>query len=245
MRGISIIFAGVLWLTALVSAQEVQDVCADPKLEHFDCTAIEPYQVDPSQLERFRADPDFAYDLHASIAQRTPTFDFWQWLTERLEGLLGPVDDGFLDTGLLIIAIVIVMLGVFFIARSGGRLPFSRSEKGGTVLMPDAHELASMDYAALCRSAESAGQYREALRYTYLHVLQLLDQAGLINYRPDKTNRAYRLELERTDLRDGFAQVTRAYERAWYGGYSVSRSQFEQQRSAAAALQEAQPAVAT
>lgn len=244
MRGIAIILAGLLSLTAPATAQEREAICADPKLEHFDCTAIQPYQVDASQLERFRADPDLVYDLDASVAQRTPTFDFWQWLTERLEGLLGPVDDGFLNTGLLIIALVIVMLGVFVIARSGGRLPFSRSEKGGAVLMPEAQELATMDYAALGRGAESAGQYREALRYTYLHVLQLLDQAELINYRPEKTNRAYRLELEQTDLRDDFAQVTRAYERAWYGGYPVSRGQFDQQRSAAAALQEAQ-AVAT
>lgn len=71
--------------------------------------------------------------------------------------------------------------------------------------------------------AEAAGQYAIAVRLLYIALLKALQDAGMIRYRKDFSNRDYRQQLERSALRADFVRVTRAYERYWYGKYPIDR----------------------
>ena len=50
-----------------------------------------------------------------------------------------------------------------------------------------------------------------------LATLQGLATAGLIHWRPEKTNRDYLRELREAALRDPFADITRVFDFAFYG----------------------------
>ena len=78
--------------------------------------------------------------------------------------------------------------------------------------------LLEADWAARLRSAIEDGDSRLAIRYSYLDVLQSLQQRGLIAYRQDKTNAAYARELPES-MQAPFRAISRQYEYAWYGAF--------------------------
>ncbi len=82
------------------------------------------------------------------------------------------------------------------------------------------------DLEALALAARNAGQLREAVRYRYLHSLQLLEKAGLIARTKDKTNMDYLRELGRTGYHQPFASITLQYEYVWYGRMPLSETQY-------------------
>ncbi len=70
-----------------------------------------------------------------------------------------------------------------------------------------------------------ANEARLAIRYSYMLLLQLLQQKGQIQYRPDKTNYEYYHELNETYKKD-FRILTRQYEYAWYGNFEVAEDSY-------------------
>ena len=77
--------------------------------------------------------------------------------------------------------------------------------------------LLEMDWEKALREALQSGDARAAIRFSYLRLLQLLQQRELIAYRPDKTNMDYYRELAEKPQRQAFRTVSRQYEWAWYG----------------------------
>jgi len=78
------------------------------------------------------------------------------------------------------------------------------------------------------RNAVKEGNYKLAIRSGYLLILQLLNEHQLIQYRADKTNYDYAYELRDTRYKLPFKQLTRQYEFAWYGDYSVAEESFRE-----------------
>jgi hypothetical protein len=72
------------------------------------------------------------------------------------------------------------------------------------------------NWDARLQEAKAAGNTRLVVRYSYMQILQSLQERGLISYRPDKTNTAYYRELTE-GLRQPFRSISRQYEYAWYG----------------------------
>jgi hypothetical protein len=71
----------------------------------------------------------------------------------------------------------------------------------------------------LLKAAIAAGDTRLSIRYSYMRLLQLLQERSLIAYRPDKTNFQYYRELADSPYRQSFRDLSRQYEYAWYGNY--------------------------
>lgn len=89
-------------------------------------------------------------------------------------------------------------------------------------------ELLSIDWEQRLRAAYEKPDLRLAIRYSYMWLLQLMQERGLIQYRNDKTNNDYYHELSETQYRQPFRQLTREYEFAWYGHYPVSDAAYTQ-----------------
>lgn len=75
--------------------------------------------------------------------------------------------------------------------------------------------------------AEKSGNYRSAVRYTYLQALNYMASKNWIQLSPDKTNYQYLRELGGKPFRNDFARVTLHYEYAWYGNFSIDRELYE------------------
>lgn len=76
---------------------------------------------------------------------------------------------------------------------------------------------------SLLERAENAGQYDVAVRLLYIQLLKELQDAGLIQYRRDYSNRDYQKQLVGKAVLTDFRDVTIDYERYWYGKYAIEK----------------------
>lgn len=76
---------------------------------------------------------------------------------------------------------------------------------------------------SLLERAERAEQYDIAVRLRYIALLKQFNDAGLIRYRRDYTGRDYRHQLSGHALQPAFTEVTKLYERYWYGRYPIDQ----------------------
>ena len=74
---------------------------------------------------------------------------------------------------------------------------------------------------SLLERAEQAGQFAIAIRLLYIQLLKELQDAGLIRYRRDLSNRDYHRQLAGRAELEEVRTVTQDYERHWFGNYSV------------------------
>ena len=88
-------------------------------------------------------------------------------------------------------------------------------------------DILDTDWEKLLQQATRTGEPRNAIRYSYMLLLQLLQRNQLIQYRSDKTNYQYLADLTNTPYKQAFRQLSRQYEYAWYGNFPVARTAYE------------------
>ena len=81
--------------------------------------------------------------------------------------------------------------------------------------------------ALLSQQAAARGDYRNAVRYQYAYILQLLNEKGFIRYQAQKTNNQYQNEMVKLPLSPDFAIITLQFEYVWYGGFKLEKQQYE------------------
>lgn len=93
----------------------------------------------------------------------------------------------------------------------------------------------AINYQQEIDKAAGQGNYRLAIRLMYLRILRNLAERNIIQYKQDKTNFDYLMQLHPTVYYKDFFRVTRHYEYSWYGEFNVSldayaiiRNEFEQ-----------------
>ncbi|MGB3543099.1 DUF4129 domain-containing protein [Rubrivirga sp.] len=185
----------------------------------------------PDIVERYRADPDFKY---ADPEVEGPSLwdRFWSWLERTF---WDPIYDSTTAEGrdIILVLVAVVALG-WVVARllrtegSFGVLARRDRDAPGVGLL-DVDDIAQVDLEARLRDALAASDYRQAVRVRYLAVLQDLDAAGALEWRRDKTNRQYVLEVghRSPDLADSFRKTTRVFDAVWYGERPVSASRYD------------------
>ena len=134
----------------------------------------------------------------------------------------------------MITALWLIIIGVFvaivigFLASSNIHL-FRR--RAATVLHSDEgvseENLFTINYTDEIRSAVNAGNYRLAIRLWYLQTLKNLAEDELITYKQESTNSQYLQQLYDTNFYKPFRLLTRNFEYAWYGQFSLSQHAFE------------------
>lgn len=180
---------------------------------------LTPRDPGAAALQKLRSDEDLKYPPYKASKDWRPKW--LQDLAAWAAGNLRSIRNGMLIVlGLLVIAVVILFMGKndipVFRWRSKRRNPeFEATE-----------ESVQTDLEALALSARNAGQLREAVRFRYLHALQLLENGGLIARTKDKTNMDYLRELVRTSYHKPFAAITLQYEYVWYGKMPLNEAQY-------------------
>ncbi|MCA1803255.1 MAG: DUF4129 domain-containing protein [Rhodothermaceae bacterium] len=85
----------------------------------------------------------------------------------------------------------------------------------------DVDDIRDRDFLNMAGEMAEKGDYRSALRYRYLHLIQLLAAGKLIVWRPDKTNHDYLRELAGTQVREAFRYMTYLFNYTWYGHFDL------------------------
>lgn len=194
-----------------------------------------------------RAVPDTAW---ARLADRET-----YWYASMVEGskpapqpsrgwsVLESLIEFFSTTGgkVLLVVFMVLVVGYIVYRIVGAEGLFTRRKRLQKAVQ-DGEEISPEDlerglWEERYRAAAEAGDYRQALRYGHLHLLQLLVRASLIQYRADRTNYDYAAQMAGTAHVPAFRELARAYEYAWYGAYPTDAQAFGRYDAALTGLQ--------
>ena len=94
----------------------------------------------------------------------------------------------------------------------------------GTDEIPE--DIFAINYQREIDKAAGKGNYRLAVRLMYLRLLKQLSDRNIIQYKQDRTNFDYLMQLSPTKYYDSFFRLTRHYEYAWYGHFDVEEAKY-------------------
>jgi len=191
----------------------------------YDSSTVAVRVLPDDVLRPYRDDP--AYHYLRAQAPASWWDRFKQWLWERLTApfrsqAAGPV------TRVLLYVLVAAAVGyalLRLLRMDAGGLFYARPADG-RLRMEEEGDLAGLDLDRLIDEAVTVGDYRRAVRLSYLRLLQHLSARGLITWRAEKTNRDYAEELGASPLRAPFARLTALFDHVWYGDFPVDAALF-------------------
>ncbi|NND93770.1 MAG: DUF4129 domain-containing protein [Flavobacteriales bacterium] len=128
---------------------------------------------------------------------------------------------------LLIILVAIVVFLLVKVISSKGNTKLSNEAIVYSELDDIEDDLNKADLESFLEKALSKGDYRLAFRVLYLMALKEMERKNWIDYRKEKTNFNYVFELREREELGQFIELTRAFEKAWYGEYAFGKSDYE------------------
>lgn len=142
-------------------------------------------------------------------------------LLKKITGALGYL------TGALILA----ALGYAFYSFSKNnalKKPVSKNSLPQEPTLETAEDLYGIDFISHIKAAEDHHDFRLALRYHYLRLLQEFSRQSLIRYEKGKTNKQYAEEIKNHKWGPDFLLATRYYNFVWYGEHAIDRENYHQ-----------------
>jgi hypothetical protein len=203
-----------------------------------------PPAVDPVALEGLRAKDDTAKGgAVGRLEVQAPsglgrvaegTVAAYDWVAERVNRLLDGLkklwpkasrpESPSGSASVAAIAVVVaaaLILGILTwrTVRRGASAPVEvESERAAPARDEDPLSRETTQWEARARDLAAAGRWREAVRAFYHAVLVALFEAGLLHYQRGRTNWEYAAALSpQLALRPAFLDLTRIFDREWYG----------------------------
>lgn len=193
-----------------------------------------PLRFDKRKLERLKQDPDLDYS--EKVEEENWWTRFKRYLDLQWQRLLNWLFGDYRGNGLILFLVelipYLILAGIVFFAvwlfirLNPGRAFLEERETGSISLTQEEEIVQSRDINKLIEEAVSRGNFRLAVRYHYLLVLQQLSEGGHITYEFSKTNEEYLKEIDLETLRNQFGQITRIYDFIWYGSFDVTAEIF-------------------
>ncbi len=200
---------------------------------------LRPLDFSEETIQNFKEDPD--YDYSEAIAEdhwwtkfkryiRLQWQRFLDWMFGDYEAplLLAILLDilPYLLLGLLL-AFVLYLFGkinpgnYIFGTPDGGEIHFTEEEK----------IIKTRDIKKLIEKAVASENYRLAVRYHFLYLLQQLSREEIVIYDPAKTDEEYVQEISDGELQGHFRKASRIYDYVWYGDFTPTASDYQKIRN--------------
>ena len=179
--------------------------------------------VTPAQWQQLTEDKAFSYKNDQETIKQPEKHK--PGLMEQMLQILFALFGSGIGNVLLWIVLACVLLYVAYrFLQNKESFLFSRNKRNMSDTSPpqESGDVAATDWEQLLQQANENNDTRLAIRYTYMWLLQMLQERELIRYRTDKTNYDYYTELADTAFKQPFKQLSRQYEYAWYGHYTIS-----------------------
>ncbi len=219
---------------------------ADSSTEiRYDDSQLTIREIHTNDLETYRNDPDFDYEVIKTDATWWNNFKTWagnlllqffEWLF-GVEKAVGFLASFFRWIPYVLLGILIFILIKFFLNIHASGLQRSKSNQGLVSLSEEEHIIKNEDIRKLIEEALQNQNYRLAVRYYYLLILQLMSEQQLIAWEPQKTNDDYLKEIERQELKLPFGKITRLYAFIWYGNFDIDEVGYKRAETAFSSLQ--------
>jgi len=207
----------------------------DDTVVQYDDQEINAIDITEKQLEPFRADDKFNYEIEKVDNSWWEGLKNWFYniLRRFFEWLFG-VDaapsyiTAFLKyVPYLLLGLLLYLLIRFFIKANTKNILFSKSNENTVLLSEEERIMKTEDIQSLIKKALEEKNYRLAIRYYYLYLLNLLTERELITWELQKTNEDYLQELSQSKLKPLFQKVTLLYDYIWYGEFQIDGEGYE------------------
>jgi hypothetical protein len=181
---------------------------------------------DLAPLQEIFARPEFQWEESQPLVIPNWLDRILNWLDQ----LSNRVVNALLPYGripLIITAVLLFLLSLFFISRS-----LSRSLVQEAQLEVEGNEnddlMTSKGAFKRAENLSMQGDYRNAIRYLYLSSLLVLDEQGVMRYDRSRTNREYlRSVSSRPELAKPLRDVIEVFDRTWYGFEDVDENTYK------------------
>ena len=205
-----------------------------PRQEYFD-SKINERKFDEKKWEELVKDFDYSEKLFEDYDEE---FDTSQ--TNQNANTISPSDNsrnsssafwaGFFQI-LFIVVVVLVIVAVLINMLGAGNIFAPRSRKFSTndtnfSIEKIENNIHETDLERYIREAVREGNYAIAIRLYYLAIIKELSLSKMIKWKRDKTNRTYLSEIRSTNLFQPFREVTRIFERVWYGEGQIGENEY-------------------
>jgi len=128
---------------------------------------------------------------------------------------------------------IIILVVIYFIFKNAGGFSFGSEKRkikydiSEEKRDEDLENIENNNFQLLIQKAKSEGDFRRAVRYYYLWVLQKLTDKNLISWNKDKTDYDYFIELGQHPIKEDFSTNTYIYDHTWYGNFHLNSGEFE------------------
>ncbi len=129
---------------------------------------------------------------------------------------------------ILLIIIITGFVGILAWYIITNNISFKKNKKLTKPVNPDEmpEDIFAINYMNEVDKAVAQGNFRLAIRLQYLRMLKSMAERNIINYKQEKTNLDYMMELQPTIYYNNFFRTTRHYEFAWYGEFPVNQETY-------------------
>lgn len=176
---------------------------------------VEVREVNKKAVEALKKDEAFWY-ANLKPQKEEPSIPFWKrgWVKTLMWIII-------IASFVAVILLFLSSSNVFLFRRRSKKIA-AEEERGE--LQEDIHTL---DFDSELKKALTKEDYRLAIRYLYLKKLKELSDAGLIQYRQERTNQDYVMQLFGSAHYKDFFRLTRHFEYAWYGKFTIAADHFK------------------
>ncbi len=215
----------VLFVKSVTAAQEEKPAVIQRLL--LDSTDVNVRKPTAEKILPFLSDPDFQYDREP---QQTNTLlqklKFWIW--DKIFRFFSSNTLRTLWSFLpyLIVAVVLVFVISRLMKVNVSGLFYRTSEKVSLDFKEIDENIGTSTLQDLIEEAVREKKYRRAIRLLYLNVLKSLTIKGHIDWKLDKTNNDYLREINLSNIKQPFAEITRLFEYIWYGEFQLDDDHF-------------------
>jgi len=195
---------------------------------NYDTTSLEQRKLSDSLVKKMQADKDFWY----------ANKEFEKEKKEKQKQKDDNYDINYIPLGqrtwfqtLIWIIIIGGFAAFLMIYLSGSNVSlFRKSSK--TIRSDEEAEIVTEDIFAINYQKEidkavAQQNYRLAVRLMYLRLLKNMSEKNIIQYKQDKTNFDYLMQLHGTRYYTNFFRITHNYEYSWYGKFDVSEEAYK------------------
>lgn len=185
---------------------------------------VEQRTVSSAQWEKASGDLDYSRDVPKppkppkERPNQQPRDSFFSFLNSPFWGLL-------LQVVAILLAVAAIGYGIYRMLQEPRNKRIARDGVEITEDNLDAY-LHETELDRFLREALARRDYTQAIRIYFLCVIKELSSTGAIHWAPDKTNRDYLREMQRHPKADAFRQLTRTYERIWFGNAPLTPEGF-------------------
>ena len=219
-----------LFLTDFLLAQQ------DSLVVKYDTSEINPVVIEDADLDTFRNDPNFDYEV---VKKSAP--DWWisfkNWLGRifmrlfewifGIEKASGAFNAFLQILPYLLLGILIFILIKFFLNVHARSLMNTKNNNSLVHLSEEEQIIKNENIESLIEKALAEKNYRLAIRYYYLWILRLMTDKEIIQWELQKTNEDYLSEIKETGLKDAFKTSTLYYNYIWYGDFPLDEPKYQ------------------